>query len=428
MPSLRVMQDGADEAVMRYREESMNDIRNFLIGALCGFQFQGFGLAHAAEFQVVDKLTVDGHSTFQSSIAVSGYSTFQSSVGFKTTDGIVMPNGSTAQRPAVPETGTMRYNITLGGPEYFNGTDWIAIVGISTSPVAGGGDEIKEVGGYRIHTFNFSGTFTVYKNITADVLVVAGGGGGGAHTTTNANGGGGAGGVVYAQNQALTPGNYTVTVGDGGTGYSWNTNARGVNGQNSVFGSLPAAIGGGGGAGQGDCAGNNGGSGGGCCNGGSAGNSTQAGGGGNITVYGNMGGNVGQGWTGGGGGGATSVGVNGNVCSNCPPSGNGGNGITLSISGSTVCYAGGGGGGGNSSERGGVGMCGGGRGWGSNEYYDYRIYPKTVNPVTQGSNSLDALPHTGGGGGGGSYWSNNAGVYLGGSGGSGIVIVRYKMP
>jgi hypothetical protein len=106
-------------------------------------------------------------------------------------------------------------------------------------------------------------------------------------------------------------------------------------------------------------------------------------------------------------------------------------GIILSISGSSVCYAGGGGGSGNSSERAGDGYCGGGRGMGSTPYYDYRVFPHDVNPVTKGSGTPDAIPNTGGGGGGGSYWHGSASGYLydqGGSGGSGIVIVNYPRP
>lgn len=352
-------------------------------------------------------------------------------IGSKT-DGMIPPQGTTAQRPGTPVTGTMRYNTTLGRPEYYNGTAWIAIVSPS-GPVLATGGEITEIGGYRIHTFRTTGTFTVASNITADVLVVAGGGGGGAYSTTNANGGGGGGGVVYAVNQALTPAAYTVTIGRGGTGYTWNTNSCGANGANSVFGALPAAIGGGGGAGQSSCAGGAGGSGGGCSQNTAAGASNQTGAGTNITVYGNAGGSGSYTWTGCGGGGAGSAGVGGNAVGNSYPSGNGGNGITLTISGSSVCYAGGGGGGGNSSERAGKGFCGGGRGFGSTNYGDatgddYRNYPDSLDPVTGGSRDVHGISNTGGGGGGGSYWSPNVGSYHAGSGGSGIVIVRYAIP
>jgi len=42
-------------------------------------------------------------------------------------DGIVVPNGSTAQRPSVPLTGTLRYNTDIGLIENFNSNGWAAI-------------------------------------------------------------------------------------------------------------------------------------------------------------------------------------------------------------------------------------------------------------------------------------------------------------
>jgi hypothetical protein len=42
-------------------------------------------------------------------------------------DGIVIPVGTTAQRPGVPATGTIRYNTTLGLIENFNSNGWASI-------------------------------------------------------------------------------------------------------------------------------------------------------------------------------------------------------------------------------------------------------------------------------------------------------------
>jgi hypothetical protein len=41
------------------------------------------------------------------------------------TGGIVIPQGTTDQRPANPETGTLRFNTTVSKIEYFNGTIWM---------------------------------------------------------------------------------------------------------------------------------------------------------------------------------------------------------------------------------------------------------------------------------------------------------------
>jgi hypothetical protein len=41
-----------------------------------------------------------------------------------TTGGMYLPVGTTAQRPASPATGMMRYNTTTGLVETYNGTSW----------------------------------------------------------------------------------------------------------------------------------------------------------------------------------------------------------------------------------------------------------------------------------------------------------------
>jgi hypothetical protein len=39
-----------------------------------------------------------------------------------------LPVGTTAQRPASPTVGEIRYNTTIGGVEVYNGTGWFLIV------------------------------------------------------------------------------------------------------------------------------------------------------------------------------------------------------------------------------------------------------------------------------------------------------------
>ena len=271
------------------------------------------------------------------------------------------------------------------------------------------------------------GTYTppVVAPLVADFLVVGGGGSGGNHSTTNGNGGGGGGGLLYGTGLALS-GIYDVIVGAGGVAIANSTAANGNKGGNSSFGIYIAQGGGGGGStGVGfEAAKMNGGSGGGSAyqNGGGSATQTTLG---IATGYGNAGGTSGATWTGAGGGGAGGAGVNG---SGSAPGGDGGLGRAYNISGTWQWYAGGGGGGGNSSERAGDGYAGGGRGAGTTTYYNYNVYPAqgTVNSVTTGSGTPNAIPSTGGGGGGGSYWAANGGWASGsGAGGSGIVIVRY---
>ena len=229
----------------------------------------------------------------------------------------------------------------------------------------------------------------------ADYLVVGGGGSGGTAGDTSGTGGGGAGGLRAGTNLALVASNYSVTVGAGGVApnTSGGSSVQGVNGSNSLFGSITAA--GGGGGGRFNTSGNTGGSGGG------AGGRASTVGGVGTAGEGFAGGSSRSGTTvgnaaGGGGGGAGSVGTNANNNNG----GEGGSGLASSITGSSVLYGGGGGGGG----VGGAGAGGsGGGGAGS-----------VSTTSTSGTAGL-------GGGGGG------AGTFAqGGNGGSGVVIVRYQ--
>ena len=266
---------------------------------------------------------------------------------------------------------------------------------------AAGGNSITTIGGYRIHTFTNSGTFTVNTAGNVEYLVVAGGGGGGSDGNTTGGAGGGAGGLLTGT-FSLTTGGKTVTVGSGGTAGVATTYVQGGNGGNSVFDTI-IATGGGGGSSYQNRVGSNGGSGGG-------GNYGSAGGTG-IEGQGKAGGygiNI-EPRSGGGGGGAAAIGSNGTSLSNGNSGGNGGDGIGSAISGSFVIYAGGGGGGTYIRGTAGTGGAGGGGNGGAGG----------------GQNSgSPGTANTGGGGGGASTTGTNVG---GGAGGSGIVIIRYPI-
>jgi hypothetical protein len=243
------------------------------------------------------------------------------------------------------------------------------------------GGTITTDGDYKVHSFTSSGTFTVTNTFATGVeyLVIAGGGGG----SQSYAGGGGAGGYLTATGFAVLASTaYSITVGAGGAGHP----SPGVIGGNSVFSTITSVGGGRGGYTNGE-AGGAGGSG-----GGGAWTSSSGGAGGAATAgQGNAGGSSTTNQYGGsGGGGAGSVGLSNSGSSG----GAGGNGLSSSITGSAVYRAGGGGGG--ASGTNGAGVHGGGTGEGS-----------------------DAVANKGGGGGG--AWNGE-----GKSGGSGIVIIRYK--
>ena len=307
--------------------------------------------------------------------------------------GLKIPSGTEINRPATDVAGMIRNNTTETSEssssceEYYNGTTWKKI---NVAPLP----------------------------ILMDFLVVAGGGGG----ANGGGGGGGAGGLRTSFGSTSGGGSsaesavnlfasttYTVTIGAGGNRGTGANVDKGDDGNDSVFGSITSTAGGGGG--RYNLAGSPGGSG-----GGAGGNSTAS----FFSSYGTPtqqsggSGASGQGFAGGavtstasgtscptaGGGGAGAVGGN--------ALGNGGAALAVSITGSSVTYAGGGGGGnGNAGSSGGSG---GGAGAGNGAAGSNSSYPY-------------ATANTGSGGGAGGVFVG-AGSYEGGNGGSGIVILR----
>ena len=126
------------------------------------------------------------------------------------------------------------------------------------------GGTITYSGGYTIHTFTTSGTFTVTQAGSIQYLVVAGGGGGGSGQDGNRVGGS-AGGGGYRNGTAIANAtSYSITVGAGGAG-AVGEDANGSKGSDSIF-STRTSTGGGYGGGAGNVnpqAGGTGGSGGG---------------------------------------------------------------------------------------------------------------------------------------------------------------------
>jgi hypothetical protein len=289
------------------------------------------------------------------------------------------------------------------------------------------GGTITCCGDYKIHTFTGPGTFTVTTlgnaptnplggPSTVSYMVIAGGGG----TGGDRAGGGGAGGfregrdiapsytaspLVSPTGLTITATTYPVTVGAGGAA-TCAGDPTGTAGSPSIFSTITSA--GGGYPRQSSCGSVGGGSGGGgnfrfcgaACGG--AGNTPPV-----SPPQGNPGGD-GSGnpvYGAGGGGGAGGAGSNG---SNTGPGGPGGPGVSTSITGSPVTYAGGGGGSvWINAGTGGTGGPGGGGNAGS-----------TPSPV----DGVSGTANTGGGAGGGSAFNCGAAA----SGGSGIVVIRYK--
>lgn len=300
------------------------------------------------------------------------------------------------------------------------------------APVASGGTKTT-VGAFTYHTF------TVTSNIVFNVggaisVMIIGGGGGGGHGT---GGGGGAGGAVLL-GFVVDPGTYTITVGTGGAGSpvqgaggpygGGSPQPATVGNQSSAFGYIAP----GGGAGGSIGLGGDGGSGGG-------GFYQQAGGLATQDSYsgrgfGFPGGAANTNWGGGGGG---AGGPGGFTTGYVGSTGEAGNGI--------IAYFG------PTTSTGGLSYYAGGgyasgvpdRAIGSGDFAIGGIYNKNTTTTYGGGfgsysspgwrqdnrrDGSNGRPNSGGGGGGGGagggayyfYWG------LGGTGGDGLVVIKYS--
>ena len=356
------------------------------------------------------------------------------STTFNDTGNITMPVGNTAQRPT-PSLGMMRFNNAMNLLEWYNGSLWQPVTGISAGTIGTGGQSIEFRRGAVVHQFTTVGshTFTPAFTGTVQVLVVAGGGGGaGSH-----GGGGGAGGVIFNRSVPVSSGTpISVTVGGAGAATGYGSFAS--NGGNSVFGGITATGGGGGGPWDNSGQAGSGGSGGG------AGSSSADGS--RYVVLGGFGTN-GQGFPGGsgrrfnrqgdnqhgsgGGGGAGGEGTTHSDDRYEHFTPDGGPGAATDILGEILYFGGGGGAGPHHNPGGGgAGGIGGGGGGGCHHGSPLRPSNPSFNQGLGGGRALNTgqpAPsqttggvggaNTGGGGGGG-----NGGPQ---SGGTGIVVVRY---
>jgi len=326
-----------------------------------------------------------------------GNASFQNTfvIGTQSGNALVL-NTNDAERVRIASGGSVTISNLSTGAVYSNSGTLT-----NTAPlITATGGTITTSGSFKYHTFTSSGTFQVTAGSgLVEVFVLGGGGAGGGDFSgaTFYGGGGGGGGGLYNPAYYVEVSSYTVTVGAGGTPNAL-SNGYGGDGSNSVFGNITALGGGGGSRGNSDSSttfvGRDGGSGGG-------GGSSNGVGGiaiqaiSNGVAYGNNGG-TGAGIGGAGGGIGTQ-----------PTTGFGGLGRYIFNLANRI---GGGGGAGTFTNSGGNGRDGGGNGgyWnGSND---------------SNSGGTAGTANTGGGGGGLGYPTG-----LGGAGGSGIVIVRYKV-
>ena len=369
-------------------------------------------------------------------------------------------NGANSADPVISTAGASIFLVYVDASQGWVATQDDESVFSGDNFITATGGTITTCGNFKIHTFTGPGTFTVCSasssagNNIVDYLVVAGGGGGGAGC--GGGGGGGAGGFRFFANttnnpQSGKPGaprngygtpspsgtaitvsatGYPITVGGGGAGGTVTGPSSGTCGQNgnpSVFSTVTSTAGGGAGSGNTGpgSTGSPGGSG-----GGNARNNNTGGTGNTPPVtppQGSNGGGDAPGPTSNaaGGGGAMAVGANAAPANG--GNGGAGGGIVGFGSGNGECssciqYFSGGGGGGvyrgcaaTPTPDGVGGLGGGGSGGLSSSLPAPQIAAGTAEAGTA---------NTGGGGGGGT--ETGAVDKPGGTGGSGIVVIRYK--
>jgi hypothetical protein len=299
---------------------------------------------------------------------------------------------------AIKVYGLLRLSRAFSESEIAAVEEWAADLSGVTLGAAAKGGTVTEEDGWRIHTFDESGTLTVLREIEVEYLVVGGGGGGGSRTAGAGGGGAGGyrssvdgeasgGGSAAEEMLTLTPGTYNVVVGGGGTGGDASAAARGTNGTASSLSTIESAGGGGGGARAAEAIadGANGGCGGGA--GAVTSGTLQRSGGAGTANQGYAGGQNFAASTitgGGGGGGAGAVGADATSTS---AAGDGGSGVQSAITGEAVTRASGG----------------------------------------AGSDSTDSGEGTSGIDGKGDGGNAGAGTAAGGKGGDGTVILRYRV-
>ena len=74
------------------------------------------------------QLFVSGYTSLSGSLDVTGKVPLNSNVEINTEGYILLPSGSTAERPASPRDGMMRYNTTTVNFEGYVGGNWVYFV------------------------------------------------------------------------------------------------------------------------------------------------------------------------------------------------------------------------------------------------------------------------------------------------------------
>ena len=96
-------------------------------------------IRNAANNAYINVSTVGGIGTANLGLAPAASPTFTGDVVISSTSALQIPVGTTAQRPASPSAGDLRFNSTTTSAEIHNGTDFVAVGGGASG---GGSDQI----------------------------------------------------------------------------------------------------------------------------------------------------------------------------------------------------------------------------------------------------------------------------------------------
>lgn len=157
------------------------------------------------------------------------------------TDYFDLPAGNTDQRPGSPAAGMVRFNTTLGEPEWYDpaGDQWLSFyqganVPVSLLVVAGGGGATGGVGGVNYGSGGASGTVEAFGSVSLtrnEVYTVTVGSGGTGVVTGTPGAGNPSSFTGVGVNVTATGGSgvsHTSRTGGSNADYSGGTNASGV--------------------------------------------------------------------------------------------------------------------------------------------------------------------------------------------------------
>jgi len=85
-----------------------------------------------------------------------------SQVVIDSTSGLVLPTGATAERPATPDTGTVRYNSSIGVVEVYNGAGWEGV-----------GSDVAAISQQVITGDNSTTVFALDQETTSTAVIVS---------------------------------------------------------------------------------------------------------------------------------------------------------------------------------------------------------------------------------------------------------------